>query len=397
MIASLTKRMLTEIEPRLLWKLAWNCGWKGMRGVGRFQSRLRQGQTLPAFLFLSVTNDCNLRCQGCWVTPTNPRLSLSLATMDRVISQAKRHGCCFYGILGGEPLLHPELFDLIARHPDCYFQVFTNGTLLTDDLAATMQRLGNVTPLISIEGNEAVSDVRRGGSEVYRRSMQGVEHCRRHRLITGVATSVCQSNLDELVSDSFLDELVGRGVHYLWYYLYRPVGANPCPELALTPEQIVGVRRFLVEARCRAPIILVDAYWDHDGNAVCPAAVGISHLVNPAGDVEPCPVIQFAKENVADDENVIRLVTTSDFLAAFRTLAAETTRGCILLERPEVLLRFLRQEGARDTSGRDSAFDELARLSPQPSHHLPGREIPEKHPLYRFAKKHWFFGFGAYG
>jgi len=125
--------------------------------------------------------------------------------------------------------------------------------------------------------------------------------------------------------------------------------------------------------------------------------VGISHLVNPAGDVEPCPVIQFAKENVADDENVIRLVTTSDFLAAFRTLAAETTRGCILLERPEVLLRFLRQEGARDTSGRDSAFDELARLSPQPSHHLPGREIPEKHPLYRFAKKHWFFGFGAYG
>jgi hypothetical protein len=30
-------------------------------------------------------------------------------------------------------------------------------------------------------------------------------------------------------------------------------------------------------------------------------------------------------------------------------------------------------------------------------HHLPGQEIPEKHWAYRFAKKHWFFGFGAYG
>jgi len=31
------------------------------------------------------------------------------------------------------------------------------------------------------------------------------------------------------------------------------------------------------------------------------------------------------------------------------------------------------------------------------SHHLSGAEIPEKHWLYRIAKKYWFFGFGAYG
>ena len=41
--------------------------------------------------------------------------------------------------------------------------------------------------------------------------------------------------------------------------------------------------------------------------------------------------------------------------------------------------------------GRDGNL-ELAR----PSQHDPGNEIPEKHWMYRFAKKHWFFGFGAY-
>ena len=31
------------------------------------------------------------------------------------------------------------------------------------------------------------------------------------------------------------------------------------------------------------------------------------------------------------------------------------------------------------------------------SQHQPGQEIPEKHWMYRLAKKHYFFGFGAYG
>ncbi len=39
---------------------------------------------------------------------------------------------------------------------------------------------------------------------------------------------------------------------------------------------------------------------------------------------------------------------------------------------------------------------ELEALSSLNSQHNPGNEIPEKHWLYRFAKKHWFFGFGAY-
>ena len=397
MIARLAQRMIAETHPRLLWKFIYNFGWKGMRALWRFHSRLARGNVFPAFLFLSVTNRCNLRCQGCWVTPTDPPVQLSLATMDHVVTEAKRQGCYFYGILGGEPLMHPRIFDLIALHPDCYFQLFTNGTQITDEVAAKMHKLGNVSPLISIEGNETISDVRRGGSGVYRRSLQGIALCRQCRLITGVATTVCRSNIDDLVSDTFLKELIERGVHYVWFHLYRPVGANPCPELALTSEQILSVRRFLVGARCRFPLIIVDAYWDHEGKALCPAATGISHVVNPKGDIEPCPVIQFAKENVADDANLSRLLMGSAFLAGFRRLAAETTRGCILLERPDALLKFLQQEDVRDTSGRNVGFAELVQMRPRPSHHLPGSEIPERHPLYRFVKKYWFFGFGGYG
>ena len=53
--------------------------------------------------------------------------------------------------------------------------------------------------------------------------------------MTGVASSLCRSNLEDLASEVFIDELIRRGVHYLWFYLYRPVGAVPAPELCLGP------------------------------------------------------------------------------------------------------------------------------------------------------------------
>lgn len=397
MLPGLASRMLRETHPRLLGKFLWTFCWKGMRAVQAYEKRLKRGVHFPAVGFISVTNRCNLSCQGCWVTPTDPPHEIAPATLDRIIRDCKRQGSHFFGILGGEPLLYAPLMETLERHPDCYFQVFTNGMALTDDVAAAMRRLGNVTPLVSIEGNEFVSDERRGGKGVYGRALDALECCRRHRLITGVATSVCRSNIEDLASERFLRELIERGVHYMWYYIYRPAGSMPTPELALSEEQILTLRKFIVEMRCRVPLMILDAYWDHEGRALCPAAVGISHHINPAGDVEPCPPIQFAADNVADTDDLAELFANSAFLQRFRETAAETTRGCILLERPDLLKAFLQKENARDTTMRERGLDELAVMCGQPGHHIPGQEIPEKHWLYRFAKKHWFFGFGTYG
>jgi MoaA/NifB/PqqE/SkfB family radical SAM enzyme len=397
MLARLTYRLLKECDTRLLAKLAWNCGWKGMRAIGAFNRRLKQGRPFPAFVFLSVTSACNLRCQGCWVSVDQPARAIDSATLEQTIVECKKMGASFFGILGGEPLLHQGLFEVIGRHPDCYFQVFTNGTLLTEGLAREMRRLGNVTPLISIEGRERVSDERRGGREVYRRAMEGLEHCRRQGLFIGVATSVCRSNFAELASLDFVDDLVRRGVHYLWYYIYRPVGATPAPELALEAAEILQLRRFMVDTRCHAPLILVDAYWDHAGRALCPAATGISHHIGPGGDIEPCPVIQFAKENIGDGRGLVEKISNSEYLARFREFSARTTRGCVIMDHPAELRQFLEREGAADTTGRNTGLAELGAMRPRPSHHVPGQEIPERSWVYRFAKKHWFFGFGAYG
>jgi MoaA/NifB/PqqE/SkfB family radical SAM enzyme len=397
MSAALLKRLLTEPDKRLLWKFTYNFGFKGMRAIAKFRKRLKRGDYFPAFLFISVTNACNLSCQGCWVSQSNPPKEISPETLDKVIGEAKAQGSYFFGILGGEPLLYEGLFEVFEKHPDCYFLLFTNGMMITGEVAKEMRRLGNISPLISIEGLEEVSDIRRGGKGVYRETLEGLAHCTKNRLVTGVSTSVCKSNIDDLACERFVHDVARLGAHYLWYYIYRPVGPRPTPELALSPEQVIDLRRFLVDIRKKAPVMVVDAYWDDKGNALCPAAVGMANHISPDGYIEPCPPLQFAMDHIGDGSGLYEIFNHSEFLARFRTMCTGTTRGCVIMEHPEALARFIREEGAVDSSGRGTFLDELDRMCPCASHHLPGNEIPERSPAYRFAKKNWFFGFGAYG
>jgi MoaA/NifB/PqqE/SkfB family radical SAM enzyme len=398
MIPALAIRMVRETDPRLLWKLSYNFGYKGMRSVQRFKKRLKRGEHFPPFLYISIINSCNLRCQGCWVKVDGPRHMIDAATMRRVIGDAKRQGNSYFGILGGEPFMHPELLQILGEHPDCYFQIFTNGQLITDEIARELRRLGNATPLISIEGTAPVSDQRRGQLRVLDRTLVGLEHCRRHKLIVGVATSVCKTNIDDLVREEWLRSLIARGVHYAWYHTYRPVGENASPELALTPEQVLHVRRFVVRMRTKLPLALVDAYWDDRGQALCPMATGISHHINPWGDIEPCPIIQFATDSIHDRRDLFDVMQSSDFIRDFRETAAQSTRGCIVLERPDLVQSLVMKHHARDTTHRadGAGLTELDAMRSRHSQHNPGYEVPEEHWAYRFAKKHWFFGFGAY-
>lgn len=363
-----------------------------------FEQRQKRSEPFfPAFNMISVTETCNLSCSGCWVSKAG-RKQLTMEQIDGIINESKRHGSKFFGILGGEPLMYKGLVSIFQKHADCYFQLFTNGTLLTDDIAQQLRRAGNVTPLISIEGLEEESDRRRQGNEVYRRTLQGVRACRKAGLIFGVAASICRNNYDELVTRQHIVRVAREGAAYLWYYIYRPVGANACPEQALTEEQVSGLRQFLVRERLNAPVVLIDVYWDEKGQAICPGATGLSHHISPSGAIEFCPVIQMAADFLNEDaSNMTKLYTESRFLADIRHRIAQATRGCIVMENPQLMAEMLHDYELRETTSRGTAMQEYQRMKSVPSHNMGSHPIPEQSRPYRWLKKHYFFGFGAYG
>ena len=87
----------------------------------------------------------------------------------------------------------------------------------------------------------------------------------------------------------------------------------------------------------------------------------------------------------------------STFLRDFRETAATHTRGCIILERPDLLRGLIERHSAHDTTARQQALAELEGLECRPSQYNPGQEIPEKSWAYRLAKRFFFNDYGTYG
>jgi MoaA/NifB/PqqE/SkfB family radical SAM enzyme len=364
--------------------------------MAAYRRRLKRGELFPPFLFLALTNACNLRCHGCWIDSTGGGLSLSEDDVETIIAAGRKQKAYFYTLLGGEPMVYPGLWRIIENHPECYFQIITNGMFLDDDNVDRMRRLGNVTPLLSIDGPEAENDARRGEG-VYQAVMEGVERLTRRKILYGVATTVTGQNIDKVLCDDYVRQFIDRGAMYLWYYVFRPVGADPSPEFCVKREQMLDVRRRLLQLRRRHPIILIDTYWNAQGEAVCPAAKGLGFHIGPGGSIEPCPPMSFACESVRDnDSDLFKTINESRFLRGFQAFVNERTCGCVILEHPQELVEYLESQQAEDTSGRD-AYGEFSASEARSSHHLPGEEIPEDYWVYRFLKKQLFFGMGGYG
>lgn len=397
MYLRMAKRLLLETDKRLLWKLTYQAFFRGLRSVQKHKSRLKKGEFFPPFLYVSIINSCNLRCQGCWVDVAGKQTKIDLPAMNRMINEAKEMGNAFFGILGGEPFMHKELLDILEAHPDAYFQVFTNGHFITDEVAKRLRKLGNVTPLISVEGSEIVSDERRGRAGVLNQTMEGIQNCLNNKVLTGVCTSICKSNIDDLLNEKWVDRLIEMGVMYCWFHVYRVVGPESSPELALDTEQLRRVRQFVVDTRVEKPIVVVDAYHDGAGQALCPAVTGFTHHIGPAGDIEPCPIIQLATETIHDERSLKDKFNGSGFLKDFRETVAENTRGCVVLERPDILIELAKKHGARDTTQRQTAIAELEGITPHRSQYVPGIEIPERSWAYRLAKWIAFHDYGTYG
>lgn len=396
MIAKLAWRVLTELSPRLALKAAHLWVMKGALAVWAYKRRLKRDELYPPFMFVALTNTCNLRCQGCWVEKEGNAFYLPERDLDNLINSGKKRRAYYYTLLGGEPLMYKNIWNVFERHRDCYFQVITNGMLFTERNVARLKKVGNVTPLISLDGFEGQNDMRRGEG-VWKSAAKGMGRLKKAGVIFGVATTATGKNMDEVMSDEYVQHFIDKGAMYIWYYIYRPVGEEPHPEYCMAKEQIVELRRRLLRLRRKHPIVIIDTYWTAEGEAFCPAAMGLGFHVGPQGSIEPCPPLSFAREKLSDnDGDVYKTINDSSFLRGFQKFVKNRTKGCVILESPQELMDYMRSHGVTDFSTRD-AFAEYGASSPRHSHHLEGEEIPEDYWVYRLLKKNVFFGMGALG
>ncbi len=291
----------------------------------------------PFILILSPTLNCNLRCKGCYTLGYGTKHELSLATADRILSECKELGIYFITILGGEPLVYPPLYELIERHPDIFFQIYSNGTLIDRGAARRLADYGNVAVVLSIEGGEKETDSWRGKG-VYRKIMRAFECLDETGIIIGTSATVTRDNVESACSDEFIDKMISLGSVAQMYFLYIPVNGMADFSLMVTPEQRDFLRRRVIEIRNTKPMFALD-FWN-DGPYVegCIAAGRRYFHINAKGDVEPCVYTHIAVDNIKD-KSVAEALDSPLFrdIRSRQPHNPNHLRPCMIIDNPHVM------------------------------------------------------------
>ncbi|SDX64105.1 Radical SAM superfamily enzyme, MoaA/NifB/PqqE/SkfB family [Acetomicrobium thermoterrenum DSM 13490] len=358
------RRVFQELHPNCRKKLIVNLIVNFMvlsRGI-RDRKMRELDIHIPNFMVISPTMRCNLKCKGCYAGSYDTSTDLTAGEIDDLITQAKELGMYFFTISGGEPFTRKDLFDIWAKHDDCYFQVYTNGTLITDEVADKLVELGNVAPMISIEGTPEETEYRRGQG-MYGKIIETYRRLRRKGVLYGFSATCTRSSASYISSDEFIERMLEEGCKVGWFFQYIPTGLNPDLSYMATPEQRAHLKKKVEEWRSKYPIFLGD-FWN-DGPYVdgCIAA-GFRYLhVISNGDVEPCVFCHFAVDNIREKSLVE--VLSSPFFEAIRSRQPydddNLLRPCLIIDHPAVLRELVIKYGAHPTHpGADKLLDELA-------------------------------------
>lgn len=298
-----------------------------------------QGEHIPPFLIASITSKCNLHCAGCYsrcteaTTDTEPVSQLSGADWAKIFDEAQEIGVSFILLAGGEPLLRYDVIEEAGFRKDTLFPVFTNGSFMNEEYFNKFDQCRNLIPIFSIEGNEEITDGRRGAG-AYATQIANMDEMKKRGLIFGASVTVTTENLDEVTSDEFISSLSERGCKAVIYVEYVPV-TEESSHLAPGDQERDAMNAEISRLReGHQEMMFVSFPGDEKSSGGCIAAGRGFFHINSHGGAEPCPFSPYSDINVRDtslrealQSKLFRALTAGDILKD------DHKGGCVLFEK----------------------------------------------------------------
>jgi len=256
---------------------------------------------VPPFLILSITSKCNLSCKGCYASfnkfndkePQNAFLDIK--QWKKIINESREIGIFCFIIAGGEPFIIPNLLNLCEEFNDRLFIIFSNGTLITEFHMKRLKRLKNILIVISIEGDEKMTDSRRGNG-VYKKAIETLDALSNIGVFCGFSVTITKNNFSFWMNEKNIDDLISKEIHLGFFIEYIPIDNNK--ELMLDDVERETFRNKIIEFRTHKDIYLIHSPGDEEYFGGCiSAGRGFAH-VTPNGDLTPCPISPLSTHNL---------------------------------------------------------------------------------------------------
>lgn len=271
-----------------------NSIWNGVRKRKNIMDK--EDIQVPFTILLSPSMRCNLKCTGCNAGDYPKEEGLSFEEVDRIVKEARDLGVYYIVVLGGEPFLLDYMYKIYEKYEDVMFTPFTNGTLFNEEVGHKLGELGNIIPMISLEGFQKETDKRRGEG-TFNKIMSGMEILKNRGIPFGISTTTSRDNVEVVSSEKFIHMIIEKGSRMSWYFSYMSGRNKASEDLILKPEQRIELGKRIKNLRLTQPYFAIDFFNDDPYVEKCTQGKYYCHI-NSNGDVEPSIFQHIAVDNI---------------------------------------------------------------------------------------------------
>ncbi len=256
---------------------------------------------------IGVTNACPQDCEYCYNKGRVGR-PMDTPTILRAIDDLRDAGVAWLGLTGGEPLLNPDLAEIVAHgSPDMAVKLFTTGVGLTPQSARELAEVGLFSVAVSLDHWEpARHDASRRYEGAFEAALRAISIFQQvpglHVSVSSVLSRKAIRNGDTERLVAFLDSL---GVHEAWLSELKPTLRDFWSEENVITEEDRKYLAHLQDERNRAVrdsggvVINYLGHFEGCENFGCNAGCKMVY-VDAFGEVSPCVFLPMSFGNVRE-------------------------------------------------------------------------------------------------
>ena len=220
-----------------------------------------------ARIVIELTNRCNLRCQHCFSGRHGGKDDLPVATLQRVLSEARDHGFDHLSFTGGDPTTHRRFKEILGLTYEAgyFFSFVTNGWTFSrfyPELLPFRDKLKIVT--FSLDGADEETHDRLRGRGSYRRAMQAMSVCVVESIPFSINMVLTAHNRHQL--ECMAHNATRLGSHGLRFCHLMPAPMTTLQNFDLTPQErkILEAEIWQLRRKYSVPIEMAPGHYSTD-------------------------------------------------------------------------------------------------------------------------------------
>jgi len=301
------------------------------------------GHPRPTVCTLQLTTRCQANCAHCSADKFKKRWEKELSTREwkRVVRQAEALGSVTVIFTGGEPLLRPDVFELIewVDKDEAIAMMFCNGILLNEENVRKLADAGLWCIHVSIDSPDPKAhDEMRGVPGCFEKAVDGLGRCKDAGILTGISTYATPERLHNGQVIELIEFAQDLGVDEVTIFDTVPTGKllHHDRKYLLTDEDKEQLCRLedLYNTGHPLPHVITQAHVNGPTGSGCYAG-WCQFYMTAYGEVTPCDFTPLTFGNIRDEDldDIWQRMISHD--------AYRRHKNCCRMQDPEFRERFI--------------------------------------------------------